>query len=827
MYSIFMLRKNLLKNIFAGFIILFFVFSNPTFIFTVSNAEASNDYALRFDGIDDYALVPHHTSLDPESGSFTITFWVKLDSAKQDISKVWDVILDKRPVANRGYFVGSNREYCNEGQAGMNFMLGNTSNNRVDTHKGNTDYLCFNLDEWTFFTAVLDRTGNQMRLSKNADGEWVTNTPPTGSISANIGVGIGKTPYNNSFHSSGFIKDLRMWNVALTQSEIESIMLGEIIEDGQVARWPMDEGSGSSLTDVVNGRNGVIHGATWASLSLPPDEPILNFPADETLGVSTSPTLSVNVSDYEEDDLIVTFYGRKYFETANDFTIMTLPDTQSYSQSYPSTFLAQTQWIVDNIDDLNIKMVLHKGDIVQNGYSEAQWANAMAALNILKNNNIPTLVSIGNHDYDDEAVTRGAVLFNTNIAYDEWYEEKSWFDGGFYEAGSSENVYTRLSFDGFDYLFMTLEFGPRQSVIDWANQVVADHPDHQIMIVTHTYMYSDNTRHTTGHNWNPHVYGVGSDAHDGEEMWNELMKSHENIFFVVNGHVLNTGLGRLTSVGDNGNTVHQILANYQAPIQPNGGNGWLRYYVFSPKNNHIYAYTYSPTLEAFNTSSGNEFVLNYDFYPDDDYVQLGIKTDVVSGSNVEHEWVGLEEGTRYEWYVTVSDGVSTVKSDVWTFTTILDEDEDPGDPDPEDPQPPQVIPPRSRIVGYMPPANLANVFNTEQATQSLITQYKDILIQAYNMGIIFPQNVLDLLGISNTVPILPERDLRFGDRGEDVKVLQTILINQGYRILADGIFGNQTRQALSEYQKRNNISPAQGYFGPVTRAQMKGAGLFF
>ena len=44
-----------------------------------------------------------------------------------------------------------------------------------------------------------------------------------------------------------------------------------------------------------------------------------------------------------------------------NFSIVVLPDTQFYSESYPGIFTNQTQWIVDNKDRLNIKFVIHVG----------------------------------------------------------------------------------------------------------------------------------------------------------------------------------------------------------------------------------------------------------------------------------------------------------------------------------------------------------------------------------------------------------------------------------------------------------------------------------
>ncbi len=74
---------------------------------------------------------------------------------------------------------------------------------------------------------------------------------------------------------------------------------------------------------------------------------------------------------------------------------------------------------------------------------------------------------------------------------------------------------------------------------------------------------------------------------------------------------------------------------------------------------------------------------------------------------------------------------------------------------------------------------------------------------------------------------LKVRDLYFGLSGDDVKALQTILISKGYGIPAGvtGSFFGQTKSALAAYQRDNNIFPAVGYFGSVTREQMKMSGL--
>ena len=86
-------------------------------------------------------------------------------------------------------------------------------------------------------------------------------------------------------------------------------------------------------------------------------------PAEGTSGVSNSPTLEVSVSDPSGGLLDVAFSGRAD-RAPPEFTIIALPDTQYYSQSYPAIFASQTQWIINNKADHNIVFATHPGDLV-------------------------------------------------------------------------------------------------------------------------------------------------------------------------------------------------------------------------------------------------------------------------------------------------------------------------------------------------------------------------------------------------------------------------------------------------------------------------------
>lgn len=76
---------------------------------------------------------------------------------------------------------------------------------------------------------------------------------------------IGKDNYRDRFFN-GNIYEVRIWNKALTQEEIQANMYKKLKgdEDGLVAYYDFSEGEGTIIHDKTgNGNDGTIHGATW------------------------------------------------------------------------------------------------------------------------------------------------------------------------------------------------------------------------------------------------------------------------------------------------------------------------------------------------------------------------------------------------------------------------------------------------------------------------------------------------------------------------------------------------------------------------------------
>ncbi len=301
---------------------------------------------------------------------------------------------------------------------------------------------------------------------------------------------------------------------------------------------------------------------------------------------------------------------------AGSWTLAVLPDTQIYSQNYPELFVDQTRWIAANKERYNIKYVLHLGDIVNVNTSSNQWVNARAAMSLL-DGVVPYAIVPGNHDYGPNGSASDRTTLFNNYFHAADYQAWPTF-GGTMEPGKMDNTYHLFNAGGVDWIIFALEWGPRNSPVAWANQVITNYPNHRAILVTHAYMYYDETRYnwaTKGNSqqWNPYAYGTANDpdgTNDGEDLWQKLVKLHPNFAMVFNGHVLNDGLGRLSSTNDFGGVVHQMLVNYQ--MKPLGGEAFLRLVEFLPDGKTVQVKAFSPHYGIYRTDSQNQFILTLD-----------------------------------------------------------------------------------------------------------------------------------------------------------------------------------------------------------------------
>ena len=290
----------------------------------------------------------------------------------------------------------------------------------------------------------------------------------------------------------------------------------------------------------------------------------------------------------------------------SDFTVIGLPDTQYYSDGDPDIYMNQTQWIVDNRNNLNIVHVAHEGDIVQDPGEEEQWNNADEAMSLLESDTafhpdgIPYSVLPGNHD-------QPTVLYNQYFGVSR-FQGRGYY-GGSYDEDDNDNNYTLFSAEGMDFIVVSLEYNPDSDILEWADTVLKTYSDRRAIVVSHSLLDDE-----------------GDFTWYGQQTY-EALRDNPNLFLMLAGH--RPGEARRMDV-HNGNTVHTLLANYQT--RENGGNGWLRILTFSPANNQIQVQTYSPYLDQFERDADSEFTLDYAMNAD-----LAISTSASSDPAVAGE----------------------------------------------------------------------------------------------------------------------------------------------------------------------------------------------
>ncbi|MGY8653225.1 MAG: metallophosphoesterase [Verrucomicrobiia bacterium] len=302
---------------------------------------------------------------------------------------------------------------------------------------------------------------------------------------------------------------------------------------------------------------------------------------------------------------------------AEPFSIVVLPDTQCYCDTrvkYSANrwkigdlrqyFHKQTEWARDNKERLNISFLVHEGDIVQTDYPE-EWEIARSAMSKL-DGVVPYCLCLGNHDMGFKKTDKNQYSYTTAVnrqtLFNKYFPREKYAGtpefGGTFDQ-SHDNSWYQFERAGLKVMVVSLEFKPRDKILEWAGKVVAEHPDHRVIVLTHSYLDAQNKRTRTG-------YTVKGNL--GEQIWEKFVRKHENIFMVLCGHVI--GEGRLTSVGDHGNEVHQLLCDYQG--MNNGGESWLRYMMFHPDKNKIEVFTYNPDKDKFRDVPSSRFDLKYE-----------------------------------------------------------------------------------------------------------------------------------------------------------------------------------------------------------------------
>ena len=177
--------------------------------------------AIDLDGIDDYAIVPHHPSLNPMDGSWSVVFWLKAANIEQNSP----IVMKRNPESpwtQYSYGIGHGDPHEPEpgkrirvahiGSAGTSERSGHSTNEYIDGF-------------WHHFSIIADKSQDGIIIYVDGIsvdfiplyyfGEWPTIETTTDMLIATRTSGS---------KIKGVLDELNIWNKALDQGYIQQFM---------------------------------------------------------------------------------------------------------------------------------------------------------------------------------------------------------------------------------------------------------------------------------------------------------------------------------------------------------------------------------------------------------------------------------------------------------------------------------------------------------------------------------------------------------------------------------------------------------------------------
>lgn len=442
----------------------------------------------------------------------------------------------------------------------VNFEIYSDGSPRVYIHQSGTTYN-FVFDKANVYTgewvhiAVVRETSSKMNCYIN--GELVQSITKSAPDLVNTAAHVlgGDLRSGNEQYFKGRIKNVALYDDARTADEVKADMTAAG-KDGLICSYELD---GIGTPSTVEDKSGNGYNAKLKKLYYTDKAPL---------------------EDYA-------------------YSFAVLGDTQILAKNYPEKYTALYDWVLGNVESKKIKFVLGLGDIT-NDSTAAEWE--LAKKNIHRMDGIvPYSLVRGNHD------TESTMMKFFPISD---YKDKL---GGTYDGKSIFNSWQELIVGEVKYLIFTLDYGAKDAVLNWASEIIAAHPQHNVIITTHAYLFRDGTTLDAGDVVPPS--NKGSSYNNGDHMWDKLMKKHENIVLVLSGHDPCDYVVCTQTKGDNGNVVTQFLIDPQGVDKAQSGVGLVTMFYFSADGKTMQVETYSTDKNAYFLEE-NQFTVTLDLAGD-------------------------------------------------------------------------------------------------------------------------------------------------------------------------------------------------------------------
>lgn len=239
-----------------------------------SNAVFEGAFApqhyLRFNGTSDRIDVPSSADFDVSAAGLTVAAWMRPDTLS--FQKTQGSLPTQQYVHWLGKGSGPHEEWT--------FRMYSVSKppgprqNRMSFYvfKPNVSLGCGSYfqdpvdpGQWIHIVGVVNQQTQQTSIYKNGA---LRHSNSYASLSSGLAAGdtplrIGSKDLTSFF--KGAIGSVRIWNRPLSAAEVGALYVSAIVpQNGLVAQYLMDDGSGTIVNDSAGNHQGTVHGATWA-----------------------------------------------------------------------------------------------------------------------------------------------------------------------------------------------------------------------------------------------------------------------------------------------------------------------------------------------------------------------------------------------------------------------------------------------------------------------------------------------------------------------------------------------------------------------------------
>ena len=433
------------------------------------------------------------------------------------------------PASTRGGVIAG--DFINMSTACFSFEIHKNGNPRlyfIDANKTAHSFIFTNVNvytgEWVHIAIVKDSSAKTITCYINGIAAQTINqaSPASFTLKSKACIGGDHRPENEQYFK-GSIKNVCFYNDVRTADEVKKDASGTYDKDNLLAFYELT----ADMKKIV--------------------------PAN-----GTGPEFKSNNPWIEK-------------EAAKDYaySFAVVGDTQMLNQYYQNQMVGLYNWIEKNIESKKIEYVIGLGDITDKD-QVSEWTLAKNMLKKL-NGKVNYSVVRGNHDTAEK--------FNKYFPYSEYGSTVS---GSF--DGTMLNTYHKFTVGDIKYMLVNLDMGPSDAVLDWANKIVSENPDHNVIIATHVYLYHDGT--TLDANDNAAASKCGG-INDGDDIWNKFVKKHKNIVLVLSGHDPSDQIITTQTKGENGNIVTQMLIDPQTTDRTYGGLGLVAMLYFSEDGSQV------------------------------------------------------------------------------------------------------------------------------------------------------------------------------------------------------------------------------------------------